>query len=47
MSRLRLVGAVLRGVPDWVRMRLLGSAVFEASPDNAGGGVPPLRRWAP
>ena len=27
MSRLRLVGAVLRGVPYWVRMRSLGSVV--------------------
>ena len=46
MSRLRLVGAVLRGVPYWVRMRSLGLlATVEASPDNAGGGVPPLRRW--
>ena len=61
MSRLRLVGALLRGVPYWVRMRSLGSVVpaeirrevhrspwvgvtFEASPDNGGGGVPPLRR---
>lgn len=45
MSRLRLVGAVLRGVPYWVRMRSQGLlAIVEASPDNAGGGVPPLRR---
>ena len=28
MSRLRLVGAVLRGVPYWVRMRSLGSVVL-------------------
>ena len=46
MSRLRLVGAVLRGVSYWVRMRSQGLlATVEASPDNAGGGVPPLRRW--
>lgn len=45
MSRLRLVGAVLREVPYWVQMRsrglarLLGLlAIVEASPDNAGGG---------